>query len=62
MDVYVQPVEWDKSLGKKPVTQLLVEVDHQLDGKRAKSFEVLKSESPQNCKSAFHRRHVSHLT
>jgi len=42
MDVFVRPAEWSGE-GEKPVTQLVVELSHTLDGESAKPYEVLRS-------------------
>ncbi|KAF9481176.1 Pet127-domain-containing protein [Pholiota conissans] len=42
MDVFVQPAEW-KGNGQKPITQFLVQVSHQVDGKLARSSVALRS-------------------
>lgn len=47
LDVFVRPAEWIGE-GKRPVTQLVVELSHTLDGEPAMAHEVLRS-TRQKC-------------
>ena len=47
LDVFVRPAEWSGE-GERPLTQLVVELSHTLDGEPAKALEVLRS-TTQKC-------------
>ena len=47
LDVFVRPAEWNGE-GERPLTQLVVELSHMLDGEPAKALEVLRS-TTQKC-------------